>query len=185
MNKIILVTLLAFSLVISAQPVKAECEPFFTGGGIITEGHGKDKLKITFAVNLFIYEGESALGSLQVNFHKTGEDNVNHSDFKSIDNFTELRGGVQEFNGNEYMFVRFVATGQFNGEDGWSILARFSDFGEPGVGKKNAGDLSDAVRFNLIDPYGDTVYLTSHYFPWDQARRTLLNGGNLTFHCED
>jgi hypothetical protein len=185
MNKIILITLLAFSLVMSAQPVKAECEPFFTGGGIITEGHGKDKLKITFAVNLFIYEGESALGSLQVNFHKTGEENVNHSDFKSIDNFTELWGGVHEFNGNEYMFVSFVATGQFNGEDGWSILARFSDFGEPGVGKRDAGDLSDAVRFTLIDPYSNLVYDTSLSFPREQVWRTLLDGGNLTFHCED
>ena len=186
MKKFILCTFLAVSLIMSAQPVIAECEPFFTGGGIITEGHGQNTLKITFAVNLFIYEAEPARGSLQVNFHNVGDEAINYSDFVSIDTFSEVNIGENELDGKEFVFVRFIANGQFNGEDGWSILARFSDFGEPGVGKKkDSGNLSDAVRFNLTDPYGNTVYLTSQYFPWDQARRTILDGGNLTFHCQD
>ena len=61
MKKFILCTFLAVSFIMSAQSVIAECEPFFTGGGIITEGHGKNTLKITFAVNLFIYRQESRM----------------------------------------------------------------------------------------------------------------------------
>jgi hypothetical protein len=185
MKKYILCTFLAVFLVMSAQQVIAECVPFLTGGGVITEGHGKNKLNITFAVNLFIYEGEPALGSLQVNFHNVDNEDVNFSGFSSIDTFSEVYFEVREQDGEEFVFVRFIATGQFNGEDGWSILVHLTDYGKPGIGKKDAEDLSDAVRFTLIAPDTNLAYDTALSFPREQVWRVLLDGGNLTFHCED
>ena len=185
MKRYIICFFLAVSLVMSAQPVIAECVPFLTGGGIITEGHGRNKLNITFAVNLFIYEGEPALGSLQVNFHNVDYEDINFSDFSSIDTFSEVYFEARKSDGKEFVFVRFKATGQLNGEDGWSIEAHLTDYGEPGIGKKNAENLSDSVRFTLIDPDNNQAYDTALSFPREQVWRVLLDGGNLTFHCED
>ena len=71
MNKIILGTLLVFFLVVNAQPAIAACKTYFTGGGNITEGHGKDSLKITFATNVLYDYGGLPAGVIHFNFVNT------------------------------------------------------------------------------------------------------------------
>ena len=181
-------------------PVVANSETFFTGGGIIKEGHGKDANKITFGVNIFTNElGAPSTGSLQINFHNTyydylGNDNFDKCKFMT----TDITGGVIETRlldgnpDNDYIFVRIEAFGQFNGEDGWSTVTRFSDFGQPGT-----GILSDAVRIQIYDPSGELVYDTGsgpvpvgetmmiYDYPHEQSWRTILDGGNVTVHYQD
>jgi len=218
MNKLILATILPILLFMCAHPILAYSETFLTrdaiitGGGIITEGDGKDAIKITFAVNLLIKyyvngEGqpvdeygnvvdngqllfaESPKGNFHINFHNTGyNDDINKGKFTTTDiNVVAIRpGSFQDPNDqNNHIFARIEADGKLNGENGWSILVRFSDFGAPGkVNRVNPDNLADAIRISLFDPSDVYVYGTSADFPWDQGRRTLLDGGNVTIYYQ-
>ena len=204
MKKTLLYFILAILLAVGVHPAVANSETFFTGGGIIKEGQGKDANKITFGVNIFTNElGVPSAGRLQINFHNT------HYDYLGNDYFdkgkfvtTQITGGVIETHLLEYpadsgvhydyTFVRIEAIGQFNGENDWSTVTRFSDFGEPGT-----GILADAVRIQLYDPSGKLVYDTGsgpmpagetmmvYDYPHEQSWRTILDGGNVTIHYQD
>ena len=80
MNKIILGSLFLFFLVVNAQPALSVCEPYFTGGGNITEGQGKDSLKITFATNVFYDVGGLPAGVIHFNFVNTSSGFLNCMD---------------------------------------------------------------------------------------------------------
>jgi len=218
MNKLILGTLLTVLLTVCAHPILANSETFLTrnaiitGGGIITEGDGKNAIKITFGVNILITyyvneEGqpvdeygnvvdngkllfaESPKGNFHINFHNTGYNNdINKGKFTTTDiHGVAIRpGSYQDPNDEDnHIFARIEAHGKLNGETGWSILVRFSDFGAPGkVNKADPDNLADAIRISVFDPSDVYVYGTSADFPWDQARRTLLDGGNITVYYQ-
>jgi len=220
MKKLILGTLLAVLVAVCAYPLTANSQTvsirdgIITGGGIITEGQGKDALKITFGVNVLIKyfvneEGvfvdeagietnngelvfaEPPVGNIHINFHNTGyNDDLDKGKFTTTA-ITWMRINPQSYPNTEgdpnYIFVSLEGDGKFNGEDGWTLMLRLSDFGAPGNSKATKDNLSDAVRITIIDPNGIYVYDTAYMnieFPREQGWRNLLDGGNLTVYYQ-
>ena len=214
MRKQILGVILAVLLAGITHPILANSttvytdDAIITGGGNIRDGQGKDALKITFAVDVYInfYVDENGepvdedgqpvsggqlvfseppAGNLHIIFHNTGNDDIDKGKFTTTDiNVVAIRpeSFLDPDGEDNYTFARIEANGTFNGENGWSILVRFSDFGSPGNSKAHSDNLTDAVRISLFNPSDEHVYGTSAHFPWDQARRTLLDGGNITVY---
>lgn len=185
---------------IGIEVTKYWLEHFVTGGGNITEGKGKNAQKITWGGNIgFALEGDP-VGQFNVVFHNVG-------DIGSWDD-TELDKG--HFHSTEitslifdriscsacgdcvpepdppdayYNKADFSANGLFNGDTGWRIRVRLTDFGEPGKG-------NDEIRFKLYHD-GGKVYDSSEYWDGDfpdsdncndKTRRHPLDGGNLQIH---
>ena len=163
----------------------ADSNLFFTGGGIILEGHGKKQLNITFAVNVYNDEYAQPAGFMQTSFHNTTSGVLDKGKFVSKE-VTEFYVDQRELGGienSEYLFVRIRAVGQFDGQDGWTVTARFSDFGIPDHSGKFVPEiLNDAVRIQVRDQYDNFVYDTAaeDEYPREQSWRTLLDGGNVT-----
>lgn len=218
MKKIMFGTLAALLCAVLIHPVSANPETLFThdalitGGGIITEGHGRGAPKITFAVNMFIrffvnedgqpvdeygepvtdgqlFFAEPPEGYLQIQFHNTGNnDEIDKGRFITTDiTAVAIRpGSFQDPDGEDnHIFTRIEANGKFNGEDGWAILTRFSDFGNPGITKRNPENHADATRIMLFDQ-DEVAYdtATAGDYPRQQAWRTLLDGGNVTVYYQ-
>lgn len=184
-KKILLGVILAVLLSLPANSILADSANSITGGGILFEGQGKDIQKITFGVNVFINESGQPSGHLQVNFYNVLYDDFDKGKFKSsyVD---EVWTSINTLDDEGYFFagVRFI--GQFNGEEGWSIIIRMSDFGEPGRAKPDTGNHWDAVRISVFNPMGepiwDTAWEDTTGFPHEQSWRTLLDGGNIKVH---
>jgi len=189
-------------------------DAIITGGGIIREGQGKDALKITFGVNVLVKYlvneekqpvdeygnpttggqlvfAQPPIGNFHIVFHNTGVNDVNKKIFTATDiKAVAIRPQSHQDSEGEtnYIFARIEANGKFNGENGWSILVRFSDFGAPGkVKKENPENRSDAVRIMMFDyPYSagseEAVYDTALDYPREESWRTLLDGGNVTIY---
>jgi hypothetical protein len=189
-------------------------DAIITGGGIITEGQGKDALKITFGVNILIkyfadengtfvdeYGNETInnelvfveppVGNINIIFHNTGyNEDIDKGKFTTTE-ITWMRINPQSYpdpeNEPNYIFVSLTGDGTFNGEDGWTLTLRLSDFGAPGFSKATNDNLSDAVRITIRDPDGLIIYDTANMdygFPREQGWRTLLDGGNLTVYYQ-
>jgi hypothetical protein len=183
-KKLLLGVVLAALFALTVNPISANSGVCVTGGGMITEGQGKEAPKITFGLNVFVDPSGHPAGHLEVNFHNVYDDELDKAVFKSsgIDWFSS---SLNELDGIEYNFVSLTFNGQLNGEEGWSISIRLSDFGEPGKGKRGSGNHSDAVRISLFNPSVENVYDTAtegQDFPREQAWRTLLDGGNIQIH---
>jgi len=220
MKKLILGALLVVLLAMLTHPILANSETVFThdaiitGGGIITEGHGKDAPKITFGVDVFIKyfvneNGEPAdesgvpidptwplvfaeppIGDFHINFHNTSNDNLDKGKFTTTDIYAVAihPGSYQDPDGKDtHLFARIEANGKFNGEDGWSIVVRFTDFGAPGkVKDANPDTAADAIRVMLFES-GELVYDTAALdgdYPREQSWRTLLDGGNVVVYYQ-
>ncbi len=180
-KSVVFVTLITL-LALSAGPVLADTEAFFTGGGVIRDGHGLDAHKITFSVDVFVVGEGQPEGQIQFQFHVTGNPGLNKSKFEATE-FSEFSVNTLETEelGN-FTYIRLWAHGELNREDGWSVLARFTDFGMP-AGKQNKSDArGDAVRIMLFDPNGEAVYDTAQDYPREQSWRALLDGGNVTLY---
>lgn len=105
----------------------------------------------------------------------------------------ETRYLSNDVNNPTYTFIRIVAYGHLNGEDGWSTVTRFAD----DLVDLDYNVLPDAVRIQIYDPSGDLVYDTGsgpipqgesemvYDFPHEQSWRTFLDGGNVTVHFKD
>ena len=182
MKKLILGKLLAVLLAVIMFPIPANSvtvstrEAIITGGGIITEGHGKDAPKITFGVNVlikyFVNENgdpvdetgevsangqllfaEPPTGNFHINFHNISNDDLDKGKFTA----TEISGvritpaSYPDSEGEpNYIFVSMSANGKFNGENNWSVIVRISDFGSPGkVKKADSNNMADAVRISV------------------------------------
>lgn len=188
-------------------------DAIIAGGGIITEGHGKDAHKITFGVNVLIkyfadengtfvdeYGNETIdnelvfaeppVGNIHINFQNTGHNDVDKGQFTTSE-ITWMRINPQSYPDSEgepnYIFVSLAGYGKFTGEDDWTLILRLSDFGAPGNSKATEDNLSDAVRITIIDPDGYNVYDTANLdygFPREQGWRTLLDGGDLTVYYQ-
>lgn len=171
---------------VAADPVLAGSETFFTGGGILKEGQGRDARKITFSVNVHVDQDDQVSGHFQVNFQQLDDYyNLDKSRFTTAE-FTDLVIATRDFvTPDDHFFVRLDAIGQLDGEDGWRVLARFADWGAPVHDPADSGNLADSVRIMLFAPFGgELVYDTARDYPREQVYRTLLDGGNVTVHFE-
>jgi hypothetical protein len=181
-SKLILRSALTALFVLSATPVWAGSEIFLTGGGVIRDGRGPDARKITFSVDLFATQDGQNDGQIQFQFHRVGNPDLDKSRFTAND-FSEFSVYTNESETlGIYQFIRIWAHGQLNGEDGWSVLLRVTDFGTPVGGKDKLDGRVDAVRIMLFEPDGDAVYDTAQDYPREQGWRALLDGGNVVLH---
>ena len=197
MRKVILIIILVIvPLIISINPVVANSDTIVTGGGIITKGQGKGANRIMFRINISGEEGITSTGILQINFLNTYYDYIGNDNFDKCKFITTdiTDASLIETRNNpiygDYTFVRIVAYGQLNGEDGWFTQTYFAvDFDEPEHGKS-----SDAVRISLYNPDGEHVYDTAvgvgsaqgelYDFSRDHSWRTILNGDVTIFYFE-
>lgn len=167
---------------------------FMTGGGqIIDDNDGSLKANrlevISFGGNVGVAldgglhgQWQATLHNVSVNsldkgnFHTTSIDRVVFQDLDSIEDPAPPEA--------LYNFIRFDATGRFNGEDGWSVSVRATDTGEPGNGP-NAGEDKDSIRILLYDPSDVLVYDSQSDFPAQQAGRHELDRGNIQIHAAE
>jgi hypothetical protein len=214
---VVLLAVLIYPIMAISQEVFTR-DAIITGGGVITEGSGTDIKKITFGVNLllryyvneageFVNEegtptvngelvfAESPKGNLQFNFHNTGNGELDKGKFSSTAiQAAAIRPSSHVDTEGEFrfLFVNINADGKFNGEDGWSMVIRLSDYGAPGIVKKtNPANRTDAIRITLYDsPYPTggqpAVYDTASVdeYPHEDAWRTILDGGNMTVYYQ-
>jgi hypothetical protein len=178
--KRILVSASVVLLSLTAGPVMAGSDVLFTGGGLIKDGSGADAKRITFSVGLFVDADGMTDGRLQFHFHNLDDvyaldqTRFTASVFDSVLIETRYRDTVP------FTFVRIEARGSLDGEEGWSVLVRFSDFGVPVNNKEMLPENADALRIRLFGPGGDAVYDTALDYPREQSWRTLLDGGNVS-----
>jgi hypothetical protein len=171
---------LAGVLCLAAGPAVADADVLFTGGGIIKDGSGAEAKRITFSVNMFVDGYGVAAGHLHFNFHNLDDDyGLDQSRFTSSE-FTSVYIATHYLDDTPYTFVRIEADGELNGGDGWSVLARFSDFGVPVGDNTLPFNHADALRIMLFNPEGVAVYDTALDYPREQSWRHLLDGGNVT-----
>jgi hypothetical protein len=178
---------------LAASPALAESNVLFTGGGFIMDGRGADAKRIGFSVNLFVDATGLGAGHLQFDFHNVDDSyGLDGSRFTATE-FGDVTVETHYFpdeEGTPYTFVRIVARGRLDGEEGWSVLARFSDFGMPVRNKSLPPEQADALRLMLF--HADTTDVPALYdtarqtadgekvdFPREQSWRTLLDGGNV------
>lgn len=177
----------AFTILLTlvSAPVAAS-ETAFSGGGIIRDGQGPDAKKITFSTDILIDEEGQNAGFLQFVFHNLDDVfDLDKSRFIASD-FSEVSISTRSFElPDDHFFIRIRAHGQLDGEDGWSVLARFTDFGPPNSAGVETGNARDAVRIMLFAPSGvEAWYDTALDYPREQSWCALLDGGNVTVHFE-
>ena len=183
----------------SVTQTKYWLEHFVTGGGMILEGTRKTAAKITFGGNVGFDLDGNEVGQWNINFHNVNNNDLDKGHFHTTE-ITEIDFGdvsacpppnppVADYN-----YAHFVATGRFNGEDGWEdgweVRFNMTDYGEG-----NKID-PDGVRIRLWDP--DDPWTSPKYdssaggkyytgdFPKEGyctiANRTNLDGGNIQIH---
>jgi len=170
----------------ASQPVCAGSDVWISGGGMIREGTGTDARIVTFALDILTEESQLFAGHVQMHFHKMDDIYALDNSRFSAAEFDEVFVQTRDFEGVPYSFIRIRARGRLDGEDGWSVLLRFADFGPPLRNGSAPASHSDAVRIILMDPDyqpDDPYYYdTAFDFPRDQSWRTLLDGGNVSVH---
>ena len=172
-------TVAAVGLLLTAGPTLAGSDVLFTGGGVIKHGKGAAAKRISFSVNLFVNADGVRAGHLGFNFHKLDDIyGLDQSRFTTSE-FDWVYIGTNYLDATPYTFVRIDAHGRLDGEDGWSVVARFSDFGIPVNNKALHAGQADALRVMLFDPSGFLVYDTASDYPHEQSWRTWLDGGNV------
>ena len=185
MKKLLISVVIALLFTLIPQYALAKPHQSVTAGGVLFEGKGKDAQKITFGFNIFKIDKEEYKGHIQVNFHNVLDDSLDKTKFNST-KINEIWFSENDLDGVPYHFIGVNASGQFTGEDGWTLVIRMSDFGEPGKASLDTGKYSDAMRISVFDPYNQNVWDSSANatvgFPREQAWRTLLNGGNIKAH---
>jgi len=183
-SKLITGAIFALLSLSGADALLAESITTFTGGGVIRDGHGTDAHKVTFSVDMYAEEPGPAAGFLQINFHDIGDPyGLDKSRFTASE-FSQFYVDSRDFEApGDHYFIRIVAEGRLDGEDGWSVLVRFTDHGTPGLSRQHSEDFRDTVRIMLFDPdplHVEAVYDTALDYPRDESWRTLLDGGNVT-----
>jgi len=174
------------------EVTKTWLEHFVTGGGIIREGEGKNAYSITFGGNVGYDLAGNEVGQWNINFHNVNDPAIDKGHFHSteitdIGFFDIVACPEPDPPDADYNYAHFVATGRFNGEDGWEVRFNMTDYGE---GNKTE---PDGIRVRLWDASHVLVYDSSetgeHYTgvftnegTCALARRTGLDGGNIQIH---
>ena len=173
-------TAAAVGFLLVSGPTLAGSDVLFTGGGIIKDGRAAAAKRISFSVNLFANADGISKGHLGFRFHNLDDSyGLDRSRFTASEFDSVLIETHYYRETTPYTFVRIEASGRLNGADGWSVLARFSDFGIPVNDKALPSGDADALRVVLFDPSGVKVYDTAFDYPREQSWRTLLDGGNV------
>jgi len=175
---------LVFGLMVgTVSAAEVDCDGRVTGGGQIREG----KYKISFGISLRVVDGELVFHNTTIQFHNVSVDELDGGKFKGKEltrvSFYENRpSSVPYDNEGCYQVVRYDVTGKFNGEDGYKVIVRLEDAGEPGR--------KDNIRIELYAPDGLLLYDTtdkvaggSKDFPGESnnegTARHLLDKGNF------
>jgi len=167
-------------------------EHFVTGGGIIREGKGKNAYSITFGGNVGYDLVGNEVGQWNINFHNVNDSAIDKGHFHSTEitdiGFFDITVCPEPDPPDaDYNYAHFVATGRFNGEDGWEVRFNMTDYGE---GNKTE---PDGIRVRLWNASHILVYDSSEtgesytgVFTNEGrcalARRTRLDGGNIQIH---
>jgi hypothetical protein len=184
-RSLILGTVILFSAVLTSVTCLANFVTTVNGGGIIKEGAGTDENKITFSFNVYADDDvPEGVGHFQAQFHRLAL----HPDLEKCRFFSrditgfDIRPGDLE--STPYTFVKIWANGRLDGEDNWSVIIRFADFGNPKKKKGLPQNHVDAVRIQLVNPNGENVYDTAweNEFSREQGWRHLLDGGNISVY---
>jgi hypothetical protein len=169
------------------------------GGGNINSGKGKNAFKITFAGNVGLVDNYGdPVGQWQANFHNVSAVTIDGAPDTDIDkwhfhttaithlSFVDYSGPPENIPdpdppAADYNYVKFEATGKFNGEDGWKLRVNATDAGE---GK----DADDEIRIRLWEP-GLSMSADPTYDSFDDFgsegyhSRADLDGGNIQIHA--
>lgn len=185
---LILGTIILASAALTTSTCLADFVTTVNGGGIIKEGAGTEENKITFSLNVYADDDvPEGVGHFHAQFHRLAlHPDLEKSGFFSRD-ITGFFIGPNEFQSTPYTFVKIWATGRLDGEDNWSVIIRFSDFGNPKKDKGLPQNHVDAVRIQLFNPSGEHVYDTAwkDEFSREQGWRHLLDGGNISVHVSE
>jgi hypothetical protein len=183
-------------LAFAAVPCLADNEITVNGGGIIKEGAGPERNKITFSVNVYTDDDvPEGTGHFQARFHRL----AHHPDLEKKGFFSnEITGfylSLNEFDDGSfttpYAFIKIWADGRLGREEGWSVVIRFSDFDNPAKDNSLPYNHADAIRIQLFDPDGIHAYDTAweygpgeFEFSREQGWRHVLDGGNISLHLD-
>lgn len=172
-------------LAVVATPCLADNEITVNGGGIIKEGVGTNLNKITFSVNVYADDDiPEGTGHFQARFHRLPlYPELEMSRFFS----REITGfSVSPCTARPCVFIKILAEGRLDGEEGWGVVIRMTDFGNPPGEKGLPPDYGDAIRISLFDPEDNHVYDTAWEgeFSREQSWRHLLDGGNVSVHVD-
>jgi hypothetical protein len=176
---------IAAILAVAATPCLADNEIIVNGGGIIKDGVGANLNKITFSVNVYADDGmPEGTGHFQARFHRLPlhpELEMSRFFSREITEFT-----IRPCTEGPCIFIKISAEGRLDGEEGWAVVTRMTDFGNPPGGKGRPLDYGDAIRISLFDPDGIHVYDTAWEgeFSLEQSWRHLLDGGNVSVHLD-
>jgi hypothetical protein len=173
------------SLAVAAAPCLADNAITVNGGGIIKEGVGANLNKITFSVNIYADDDiPEGTGHFQARFHRLPL----HPELEMTRFFSrEITGfSFTPCAAGPCIFIKLWAEGRLDGEEGWEVVIRFTDVGNPQNEESLPLDYGDAIRIQLFDPDGNHVYDTAWIgeFSREQSWRHLLDGGNVTVHVD-
>jgi hypothetical protein len=187
-RRLILGTIILASAALTTSTCLANFVTTVNGGGIIKEGTGTNENKITFSLNVYADDDiPEGVGHFQAQFHRLAlHPDLEKSRFFSRD-ITGFYIGTDNLASTPFTFVKIWANGRLDGEDNWSVIIRFSDFGNPKKKKGLAQNQADAVRIQLFNSNGEQVYDTAREdeFSREQGWRHLLDGGNISIHVSE
>ena len=184
-TRLILGPAIAAILAVAATPCLAENEITVNGGGIIKEGVGAYLNKITFSVNVYADDDiPEGTGHFQTRFHRLPlHPELEMSRFFS----SEITGfSFRPCTDRPCIFIKIWAEGRLDGKEGWEVIIRLTDFGNPPNKMNLPPDDADAIRIQLFDPDNNHVYDTAWEgeFSREQSWRHLLDGGNISVRVD-
>lgn len=173
--------LLAGLLLSAVVPVLADRQEgdSISGGGQIVEEMG-NKHKDWYVISFGGFAGAGAdgyAGQWEVNFHNVGGDDLDKTKFHTTEIvWMDFYGEP----GDSCVAMRFMATGKWQGNEGYWIDFRAQDAGEPG-----SGDNARIQLYEGIYPAGTKIYDSNDEFTNISpancygSNRTYLDHGNL------
>ena len=168
----------AGELIYETKTIKVP-EGFLTGGGQINNAKGKNALKISFGGNAGYLADFSLVGHWNTILHNVSVDAYDGAHFNGQTllalQFAQVCGPGPYPPSANANFAHFTFEGTLDGEPGWKLEVRLTDYGEPGKD-------SDAIRIELHRPGdGVVVYdsLLSGDFPDNDLQPGCVAGDNL------
>jgi hypothetical protein len=157
---------------------------FLTGGGNISEGRGKNGLRISFGGNVGVALDGTFHGQWQTVFQAIGNASLARGNFHStvIDAvlFGSVNGEEPDPPDAEFNSATFVTTGRLDGQVCvLTVLA--TDHGEPARGKNGGADF-DSIQLKLDCPDDAFDYDSLSDFASEEGDLHNLDAGDLQIH---